>query len=224
MFTTEYAFEFLQNLTKEYNLIDLYNSSLIDNMNLTEQRQQVEYLMAIANARSSILSDTEKKKLGYFFEKTLFECRFNFFPCSPDDFVWLFDKMLGNCYKFNSGYYSSGDSVKLQKAIKSGIFYGLTLTLFAGQFRKLNNINSDLGLVLKIDNSTYSVLSSTDSYGIVLGTGLEYNIGIDRSYTTQMPKPYSNCDSDEEYHEQKSNNQNNHDNLFYETGNFLHFY
>ena len=198
MFTSAYAYEFLRNITRENDLTDLFNSStLIDKLNLTEHRKQIENLLAIANARTTNLSKSEKKKLSYLLESILFECQFNYLVCSSHEFIWLFDKLLGNCYKFNTGYDSSGSPVKLRKSIKSGMFYGLSLTLFAGQYNKLNNINSDFGLILKIDNSSYSVLSSMDSYGITLGTGFEYNIGIDRFYTIQLPEPYSNCDSDD---------------------------
>lgn len=199
MFVTETSLTLLKDLIQQNNLTDIFDSEVMNKMSLYKQKDAIDQLTYFAYAKifSPNFSDSEKKKLGFPLEDIIIECRYNFEECSHKDFVWDFDKMLGNCYKFNSGKDYLGNPTKLRRSIKGGVYYGLSLTLFTGTLKEFKKINSDLGITLKIDNHTYPVMDNVDTNGIRLGTGFEFNLGIDRVYTIQIPKPYSNCDSED---------------------------
>ena len=105
LFTTKYAFD----LFKSLKLTDPDSIALHINYNL---------------------NDTEKIKLHHSFEDILFECSFNSQKCNSSDFIREYDKNLGNCYTFNSGYNSTNDEVSLKKSIRAGVTYGLKLVLY----------------------------------------------------------------------------------------------
>jgi len=196
MFTTEASLTFLKDLIKQYNLTNIFDQDIMNKMSLYNRKIAISDFNYFANAKIFNFTNSDKKKLGYPLEVILFECSFNFLKCSYKDFVWDFDRIYGNCYKFNSGKDYLGNPLKLRRSIKGGINYGLSVTLFAGTLKEFDHINSDAGITIKIDNHTYPVMDTIDTDGIKLGTGFEFNLGIDRVYTVQMPSPYSNCDGD----------------------------
>ncbi len=69
----------------------------------------------------------EMKKLGHSLKETLFFCSFKNIPCALTDFVWSFDPQYGNCYTFNSGFYSNGTKTDLKGSTLSGLGNGLYL-------------------------------------------------------------------------------------------------
>ena len=56
-------------------------------------------------------------------------CYFGHEQCRSTDFEYFFDINYGNCYKFNSGFNSSNQSIPVSKAIGSGHTYGFQLSL-----------------------------------------------------------------------------------------------
>ena len=94
-----------------------------------------EFLYRVNNE----LSEVEKQKLSHDFKDLLLECSFNSQPCAYYDFSWEYDRALGNCYSFNSGFNLSGHRVLLKKSIRAGSSYGLKLTLYVNFYGKITN-------------------------------------------------------------------------------------
>ena len=59
---------------------------------------------------------------------------------------------------------------------------------------ELMRVNPNKGITLLIKNSS----NQLESISVDLQPGVEAKIAIDRYYSTQLPKPYSNCDIDNE--------------------------
>ena len=66
------------------------------------------------------------------------------------------------------------------------------MTLFLGIKNELKALNPNKGLILIIKNTS----NTFDSKTVELAPGLETNIQLERHFATQLPKPYSNCDID----------------------------
>lgn len=115
-------------------------------------------------------------------------------PCNiTQDFVWSFNKQLGNCYTYNSGYDSNGTVVPLKKSIQSGNLnrLGLRLTLFDSLPVILARIaQQGVGFVIKINNNTYDVGGNNE---VDLLASVQNNVEIERVYTSQLAMPYSDC-------------------------------
>ena len=139
------------------------------------------------------LDATQKEKLTHTFDEILLECFFNAKECrARDDFIYEYDRSLGACYTFNSG----NDSMQaLKVSIRAGVEYGLTLVLYAHFYDRLaKDYNLYSGLIIKIGNSSYT----TTSFGIEVASGFNTNILVERYFERTLPRPYSNCDIDNE--------------------------
>jgi hypothetical protein len=134
----------------------------------------------------------DRKSLGHTFEDILFDCIFNFEPCTHSQFKWTFDKMYGNCYEFNS----KQSNVELKKSYFLGRLGGLKMSFYANFHQNLTVFNSfynGIGALIRVENSTYSI----DNYGgVKVSAGFQTDISIERSFKTIMPKPYSGCENE----------------------------
>jgi hypothetical protein len=141
------------------------------------------------------LSNEEKQKLAHDLDDILIECWFNKnSPCTASDFTWSYDEVYGNCYTFNSGFDSNGSRVDLKESNMAGPYFGLHLTLYVNIYEKLIDFEKILGLgaIIRIGNSSYSMYDSNN--GILVPSGFQTNIAIEREFKSTLPKPYSNCE------------------------------
>ena len=136
------------------------------------------------------LSVSQQQSLSHTFEDILFACTFNNIECTTNDFFWYFDRNLGNCWAFNSGNNSSGQTVNLLNSIRAGADYGLQMTLYSNYYENLTYNNSFNGMIVKVVNASFLDLSD----GIYLAPGFVTNVAIDRFFELLLPKPYSDCD------------------------------
>ena len=167
MFTTEHALNFIKQTLAENNLtmdsyfragqhMDMYAASLAKNY-----------------------SDSYRQKLSKPMHEFILSCRFDDEDCNiGEDFVWLYDKNYGNCFKFNS------DLSRPKLTTFPGKFYGLMLTLDVQVLKELMNFSQNIGAVIKLDNG---------SNELDLPVSFETNIVVDRVYARQMMSPYSLC-------------------------------
>ena len=146
-------------------------------------------------SRVGNLSDIEKKKLSHNLEDILIECWFNGIQCNANDFVWSHDETYGNCYTFNSGFDSTKRKVNLRQSTISDPNFGLQLILYVNIYEKLLEFANVLGAVIRIGNSSYSTYYSNS--GIFVATGQQSYISLEREFKTILPKPYSNCEVEE---------------------------
>jgi len=140
------------------------------------------------------LSDEEKRKLGHDLNDILLDCSFNLIKCNVSDFTWSYDAYYGNCYTFNSGYDTSGNVIELKSSSLATPDSGLQLTLYVNAYEEflVNKWLDGLGIVLRVDNSSYSTFYLND--GIFVPSGFITYVLIDREFKSTLPKPYSNCE------------------------------
>jgi hypothetical protein len=153
------------------------------------------YKLATAKAANPSFGNSSRKKLAYDLKNTLFRCSYNndVKLCNPDQFEWSYDYTYGNCYKFNSGYNSSGNEVPIKAASKPGYSNGLNMFFFNNQtkikYTRLN-VNKYQGYIVFIHDKTENPIFSN---GIQVLPGTHVNIGIKKTITKKYPEPYSNC-------------------------------
>jgi hypothetical protein len=214
MFTTEYALEFLRNMSesmkKTKNDVNIFDKNEILNISYQTMRAKITvfYKRVISYVNSDSFSNENRKKLGHRLKDILHNCKFNTIPCDLDDFTWEFDPVYGNCYKFNSGFNLNGENIDLKESTIAGPLNGLQFDLFVNvnedikeyYYSFLNNeINSNnfnaLGAVIKIDNSSYLTDHSKNG-GIKIASGFHTDLSIYRKFNFNLPKPYSSCELD----------------------------
>jgi acid-sensing ion channel 5 len=90
-------------------------------------------------------TEDRKRKLGYSYEELVLKCRFNYAPCSKNDFTWFFDRLYGNCFTFNSLRSNNNDRQKIKNQNEFGIGAGLQMEMFAGIHDDLANTTKNQG-------------------------------------------------------------------------------
>jgi hypothetical protein len=110
-------------------------------------------------------------------DEMLVNCRFNNMPCTKNDFESYYSFGAGNCYKFNSGKFFNGSSYSpLKRASTPGRRNALTLELYSGQPDIFYDLIQSTGIVVFIQNSSYSPI--TNAEGVFLANGYETDILI----------------------------------------------
>ena len=169
----------------------------------------LESLQELKNARSSILdkmsgndiSFSFKQSFGYSIDETLISCQFNGNDCmnTSVDFIWYYSFKYGNCYTFNSGYsYNTNtpneNSTKFTQPIKAvsrdDIDHGLNLEIYVGS-RDAKYSLEKYGAIVFIHNQSSLPESSN---GIFLTPGTQNSIGIEKSFNSYTPDPFSSCE------------------------------
>lgn len=97
-FLTNESVEFVSQLLAQNQLNDpaYFNTIFADTFLILQY-------FAGTNALNPNLTDDFRKSLSYQFKDILLSCTYNLIPCTADDFVWYYDILHGNCFKFNSG-------------------------------------------------------------------------------------------------------------------------
>ena len=190
-FTTEYAIEFLKNVTKNSRIdIDIFNETQMSQLNFGKKIGLISLIHYRAILEMNGLSDTEKKKLSHRFDDIKILCFFNAQQCSSDDFSWYFDPWHGNCWQFNTG--GLNDSLKTSSHPGQAFgFYMFIYVNFNKNLTKINSFNGNvLGAIVNIGNSSYLTNSQDD---ILLQAGQFTRVSTSRSFKSNLPRPYSNC-------------------------------
>ena len=193
MFTTDFGIEAIRLTMNDLNIPDILNYTVFANMSLQDRYIASDNVTFGAANRVFKYSARDKRKLGHSIEDFLIECKFDDVFCKiSDDFIWYFDQLYGNCFKYNTGFDSLGKAIPLKKSIHPGKFYnGLKLTLFESIPAPLKRISyTGHGFVIKLENSSYKVGGNSI---IDLLAGVETNVAVERIYSMQLPSPYSDC-------------------------------
>ena len=194
-FVTEESYSFTDEFIT--NLFGLNSSDILENKsNITTFNSKyplfVRYFASkffIQNA-AFILNETQKKSFGFTIKKTLISCFFGLNYCDENDFIYYYDFMYGNCYKFNTGKYLNGSDEELKTISKIGKQNGLMLELFVGNANNPKSLSIFSGAHIFIHNDS---LTPSTYEGIDLNVGTSTNIAVHKSYISKLPKPYSDC-------------------------------
>jgi hypothetical protein len=180
----------------------------------------LESLEVLKNVRISILerlgagyfSYDEIQTFGYTIDETIINCEFNGIPCTcqydnrsnctptSQEFIWYYSYKYGNCYTYNSGYTYNTDkpnenSTKTTRPIKTSSRdnidsdYGLNLEVYVGSDFKYSL--EQYGLIVFIHNQSSLPESSN---GIILAPGTQTSIGVEKSFNSYTPNPFSSCE------------------------------
>jgi hypothetical protein len=104
----------------------------------------IKYITALIEAYNEF-SDEKKKSMGNTYQGMVNSCSFNLqTKCTEADFVWDYDVVFGNSYRFNTGKNSSGHTVPVKRVSSTGSIYGLDMALFIGNENGRNPINVHL--------------------------------------------------------------------------------
>ena len=135
----------------------------------------------------------KNRTFGLELSNFITECFFGGLPCEyENDFVWFYDFVYGNCFRFNSGKNSTSHSTKKKEIQRLGQDGGLYIKAFTG-----NNESSyqllKTGLHIIIHNSSIFISSFE---GFEVSTGVHSNIAINRQFIYKKEYPYCDCMSD----------------------------
>ena len=149
-----------------------------------------EYTKLYANSPN--YSDVNKVKL-IAYQNNPYKCMFDNNDCSNNLYTYFriyFSYDFGNCYQFNTGYNYTNSPVPLLRQSSEGSEYGLQLML--GPLVNLNKYLSSFsdGMVIFIHNQSFPPSASS---AIRIEMGKETNIAVERTFTTNQPSPYTEC-------------------------------
>ena len=145
-FSSWQAYDFLTSKINKKETPDIFNISKIASV---DKQVKIDTLLNSLNLKN--LTNSELRSLGNNLSTIMISCYFDNEICNAADFDWYFDNRLGGCYKFNSGLNKSILSSK-----HSGTSFGLSLTLFASIPEILKTLYSNIGMIVKLDNSSYT--------------------------------------------------------------------
>ena len=145
-FSSSKGYEFLVNKINKKEIPDIFNISKLPSV---DKQVKIDTLLNSFNLKN--LTNSELRSLGNNLSTILISCYFDNDLCDAADFDWYFDNRFGGCYKFNSGFNKSILSSK-----HSGTSFGLSLTLFASIPETLKTLYSNIGIIVKLDNSSYT--------------------------------------------------------------------
>jgi hypothetical protein len=204
---TEYAFDMIKEINKELNPeISIFNQTQMRNISFSSSENifWTVWSVFINRINSGSFTDENRKKFAHSLDDILPACYLNGQLCTAQDFLWRWDPIYGNCFSFNSGFDSSGSRVNLKESSLPGTYFGLQLAIYVGYSDRLNLFNSGwnsfiylsnvYGLNVIIENNTF--LTNTKMSPIALNGGTINYISMQRRLTTNLPKPYSDCDID----------------------------
>ena len=193
------ALDFLREINHQVEpTVDVFDSQTFNKLSYDNKTNILNKISEEANYQLLNLTDDKKRSLSHSLKDILLYCQFNGQTCSPDDFIWKFDNYLGNCYVFNSGYNSSGERIELKQSYIAGALYGLYMDLYVNFYENLTVYNSYIGstgVYIKFENSSYLSDDSIDT-GVYLESGLYTYCSLQRKFTYNLAKPYSNCEVD----------------------------
>ncbi len=78
----------------------------------------------------------------------------------------------------------------------AGPFFGLNLRLYANVYEKLIDTSENVGVLIRLGNSSYLTDDYSVNGGILVSTGFRTNLAVSREFKSLLPKPYSNCELD----------------------------
>lgn len=121
--------------------------------------------------------------------KMLISCTFGGEDCDENDFEFELMGEFHKCYKFNSGKLYN-DTTK--KSVMSKSNNGLHVELYVGSQSECKSpLVSTSGLMIYINNKTYTITDDDNSIQVEPGTHAD--ISIDPTFVKKLPKPYSDC-------------------------------
>jgi len=113
-FTTDFGIDTIKKSIEYYKYPNLFNFSVLTSMTLEERYRDSDNAVFRAGNVVTDFDVDDKKKLGHSLNDFLIECKFDDVFCNvSNDFVWYFDNVYGNCWRYNSGFNPAGEKLFL---------------------------------------------------------------------------------------------------------------
>ena len=190
--TTDTGIAFATQVFAQYgitvynNYIHYQNSGAPASQLITKGNILVPRTMVLSASRDPLLSDAFRQSLGLTMRDMLLSCTFNDAECTAENFDWLYDSYYGNCFQFNA---SANGPIS-----QSGKFSGLSMELFAGETKAVQQMAMDSGVHVFIVNETVTINPfSQAAFG---SAGKETSVFIDKQRVKKMETPYGECTPD----------------------------
>ena len=145
---------------------------------------------AALNAKNSSFNDTVKKSFAVPFNQFVLSCFFAGVECTENDFIWTYNLIYGNCYRFNTGRDRNGNKKDLLITSKPGPIDGLVLQLNVAVPYSVYTVGFSQAAHVFVHNDT---IDPTRFEGIDVSPGTQYAIKIGRDFFNQLPLPYNDC-------------------------------
>jgi hypothetical protein len=190
-FTTKYSIQWANNSlgisNPNENLVFPFDNITDPFVTQTKNFNSVRFNYFYVQHNTFTLNDSEKKKLGSSLDDFLLMCQFASQPCNKtNDFEYYFDKINGNCFRYNSG--KNGDMLKV---VQPGINNGINLELLIEPVSENDNLfATQHGFQIFITNQQTEFVFST---GVQVSPGYSTNINIKREISSTPQKPFSDC-------------------------------
>jgi hypothetical protein len=101
-FMTPNATQFVKKILEINQVIDPNDPDKTFNSLFADSLLTFKYLIGTYSYNPNI-SDDVRRSFGYDINDMLLSCLYNLRPCSTNDFVWYYDVLYGNCFRFNGG-------------------------------------------------------------------------------------------------------------------------
>jgi acid-sensing ion channel 1 len=115
------------NLVVHERALEYVNNLVVP---LDKIMDQYEYLQSYVGISlySPKYNDTFRASMGFSLDEFVIRCSFKGLLCNNSlHWMWYFDSMYGNCFRFNGGVDASGACVPILKSTKAGRWNGLSL-------------------------------------------------------------------------------------------------
>lgn len=190
-FVTQKASDFIKPIIESSDFKSVIDLDFLDNY---QHKTKIKYISKIYKIQTIVagLNDSIKKDFGYDFNTFVLSCLYKSLPCDRSDFVWYYDAVFGNCYRFNTGKYENGSTNKLKTLNKVGYLNGLMLDLYVGD----DNAPLPLAAGAVVYIHSHTVVPATYEGFTTMNIGTATNILISKTYTNKLPYPYSECRED----------------------------
>ena len=150
------------------------------------------------NTTGSNMPDSVKRKLSDL-DSMIIYCSFNNRECNSSHFQWIWHPYFYGCYRFNSGFDSSGAAIDMWKSTLAGRSFRFTVNLYAGMANQFSPYAARRSFNMFIQNaSDYPYNTKPSPFVLTPITGTA--ISVRRSFFTQYnqwPFSYSECRVDE---------------------------
>ena len=185
-FSTVSAQILIQNILDNKNLsnVDKKLAKQVTDKNMYEVMTQFQYKSSKGEVNLTSYSSS--------IEDMLVSCKFKGKNCSASDFFRFQSFYYGNCYRFNGGSNSSGNTVPVLKATKSGPRYGLELEIDVGEPESAQYLSYRAGIRVIVHNQSDTAIFPEED-GINVATGFYTDIAVTRTFSTKMAAPFSDC-------------------------------
>ncbi|RNA13947.1 acid-sensing ion channel 4 [Brachionus plicatilis] len=195
--------EIVQSFNSEFPAVTFCNVNPLDfsiDENLKNVSQFLNESFLYSNDFNSKSCDTLMTNLlvnelpnlkGFTLDKLLISCQYDRKPCNPNNFCPQRSHYFRNCFTFNYGKNSTGQSIPTENSKRPGMINGLQLKLFIGAPEYQPCWEHRFGALIVVHNRTSPPLFAEE--GLFIQAGAETNFILNKVVINKMTSPFSNC-------------------------------